>query len=84
MKNSKVIIVTIVSTAIVLLAGISTFLYVSINAQNISIAENEQKRKDTIFSQCMERTKTETVGVMGNTWINKDGDEDYCRKQMEK
>jgi len=84
-KNTKVIVTLVLCVTLVLLSSIAAFVYVNISNQNRLSAQSEQVRKDKIFSECMERTKTETVGLFDpKTMINKDGDEGYCRKQMEK
>jgi len=83
MKNTKVIVTLIICTTVVLLSGIGAAVFVNISNQNKITVQNEQARKDKIFSECMERTKTETVG-MGTTWVNKDGDSKYCKEQTEK
>lgn len=83
-KKSKILTIAIICTTVVILAAIGAFVFVNLSNQNRLSVQSEQGRKDKLFSECMERTKTETVGMRGETWINKDGDENYCRSQMEK
>jgi flagellar basal body-associated protein FliL len=83
MKNNKVLVTLMVCITLILVSAIGAFSYVSIQKQANQKEQTEQARKDKLFSDCMERTKTETVGISAKTWINKDGDENHCRKQVD-
>jgi hypothetical protein len=78
MKSKLSINIVIICATIVLLALTGAFIYI----KTIDSRNADQARKQRIFTDCMERTKTESVGYEGKKWINKDGDEPYCRKQM--